>query len=157
MTLPLFCFGSLMDRDVLRCVVGDNESLVQMRPAFIAGYFKARLPHETYPMLVPEAEREAPGQLLYGLNKEDLDRIVFFEGEEYELSPCKVRVADNEWVDALFFDEGIMPPPETAEWDFEEWKSKYKPFMLRQTDYYMSFYGKLSAPEADVYWQNYEE
>lgn len=157
MKLPLFCFGSLMDRDVLACVIGQAADKVTMKPAFIAGFYKARLPHESYPMLVPDAEREAPGQLLYGLTMTDLDRIVFFEGEEYELSPCKVRLDGDQWTDALFFDEGIMPPPRTEEWDFDHWKTCHKDYMIRQSKIYMSYYGKISAAEADIYWQNYRE
>lgn len=163
MTLPLFCFGSLMDRDVLAMVIGGGADKVTMRPARISGFFRARLPHESYPMLVPDAEQEALGQLLYGLDKTDLDRIVFFEGEEYELSPCRVRLLEvsekdeGESVEALFFDEGIMPPPQTEAWDFEHWQQHNKPYMLRQSRVYMSLFGKMSAAEADVYWQNYKE
>ena len=147
-----------MDRDVLACVVGEEAaSSVVMQTAVISGYRKARLPHEFYPMLVPEAESQAPGMLLYGLDKASLDRIVFFEGEEYELSPVAVKTDEGQCVEALFFDEGIMPPPRLEIWDFAEWKREHKQYLIRQAGVYMSYYGKMSAADADVYWQNYSE
>ncbi len=159
MNLPLFCFGSLMDPDVLSLVL-DSESLperISMKPAMIFGFRKVRLPHETYPMLVPAAESDAPGVLIHGLLREDLDRIVFFEGAEYELAPCEVRLGNGDVMDALFFDEGIMPPPRTEQWDFEAWRRDHKDYLLRQSRVYMAWFGRMSATEADRYWQEYRE
>jgi len=158
LNLPLFCFGSLMDRDVLGCVIGDEAAAgVKMEQAWLGGYRKVRLPHETYPMLVPEAEKSTEGVLIYGLEKDHLDRIVFFEGEEYELTPCQVKTEKSCSIEALFFDEGIMPAPYTVEWDYQHWLQHHKEFMIRQSRKYMSYYGLMSAAEADVYWQNYSE
>jgi hypothetical protein len=64
---------------------------------------------------------------------------------------------DGCYVEALFFDEGIMPAAEMVDWDFSYWREQCKPFMLRQAAEYMSYYGKMSAQEADYYWQNYKE
>lgn len=158
MNLPLFCFGSLMDPDVLSCVLDAPVPVrISIQPASLPGYRKARLPHENYPMLVPDAESVAPGVLITGLNKEELDRIVFFEGEEYELAPCQVYSDENEIMEALFFDEGIMPPPQSEEWDLATWQCRSKEYFLRQSTAYMKLYGSMSAAEADVYWQNYSE
>jgi len=157
MSPPLFCFGSLMDLDVLRLVIGDNADTVEMQSGSLPGFYKARLPHESYPMLVAAAEEEAQGQLIYGLSPESLDRIIFFEGEEYELTPCKVRCNSGELVSALFFDEGNMPPPVTETWDFDHWRDHYKNYMLRQSAKYRAYYGEMTAADADTYWQNYEE
>jgi len=156
--LPLFCYGTLLDVDMLACVVGETAAAaVTMETGWLAGYRKARLPHENYPLLVPEAESFAQGALLYGLQKPQIDRIVFFEGEEYELSPCKVKTEGSKTVDALFFDEGIMPPPRTEEWCLAHWQKHHKQFMIRQSREYMSYYGLMSAVEADIHWQNYQE
>ncbi len=157
MNLPLFCFGSLMDREVLACVLDRPVDDVTMVQASIPGFRKVRLPHESYPMLVPDAEFEAPGVLLVGLSKADLDRIVFFEGEEYELAPCQVHALDGGCAEALFFDEGIMPPPRTEPWDFVTWQRDHKDYLIRQSRAYMACYGRMSLAEADTYWQNYSE
>ena len=107
-------------------------------------------------MLVPEAGSVAEGIVICGLDKDQLDRVVFFEGEEYELAPCQVNTASGV-VEALFFDEGIMPPARTEQWDYVEWQRDHKGLLLRQTMVYMSYYGKMTAVEADVYWQNYRD
>lgn len=158
MILPLFCFGALMDRDVLSCVLGrEPESRIVTRHAALVGYRKVCLPHETYPILVPEVDSVAEGVLLDGLTRQELDRIVFFEGEEFELSPCRTRLADGTGVEALFFDEGLMPLPESRDWSFAEWIEHHKNTMLRQSSCYMSYFGTMSAAEADYYWQTYKE
>ena len=146
-----------MDRDVLACVL-DTElpHRIQLQTGELAGYRRVKLPHETYPLLVPDAQGVTEGRLIHGLTSEELKRIVFFEGEEYELSPCQVR-SQNSVVDALFFDEGVMPPAESEDWDFEHWRHTHKDYLIRQSKVYMSWYGKLSAREADRYWQNYSE
>ena len=157
MNMPLFCFGSLMDREMLSCVLDRPIDNIELVSATIQGYSRVCLPHETYPMLVVDVEHDAPGMLVYGLCKSDLERIVFFEGDEYELSPCQVRLKDGSVAEALFFDEGTMPPAESTEWDFVHWQKEYKPYMLRQSKRYMSYFGHMSAAEADIHWQEYRE
>ncbi len=108
-------------------------------------------------MLVPQADSIVEGVLLHGLNKKDLDRIVLFEGEEYELSPCQVTLSDKTCAEALFFNESIMPLAETDVWDYRLWAEQHKDYMLRQSSVYVSLCGKISAAEADVHWQTYVE
>ena len=140
------------------CVLGESSARrIFTKPAKINGYRKVCLPHETYPVLVPEADHCAEGILLDGLNRLELDKIVYFEGEEYELSPCTTVLPDGSFVDALFFDEGIMPRPQVEDWSFSNWLDNHKDYMLRQTSHYMSYYGVMSANEADIYWQSYRE
>ena len=155
--LPLFCFGSLMDWDVLTVVLGCFPTELSMVPAQLPGHRVAKLPHESYPMLVADEDRQAPGQLLIGLTESQLDRVIFFEGEEYQLSPCVVTLDNGSQQNALFFSEGIMPTPEMGDWDFHQWRNAHKDHLLRQSAAYMAYYGKMSAQEADYYWQTYSE
>ncbi len=146
-----------MDQDVLACVLDDElTDRIQFQAAFLSGYRRVKLPHETYPLLIPDAQGVTEGRLIRGLNSEELKRIVFFEGEEYELSPCQVKTLDSV-ADALFFDEGVMPPAISEEWNFKQWQQVHKAYLIRQSKVYMSWYGKMSAREADIYWQNYSE
>ena len=154
---PLFCFGSLMDWDVVECVLDQSTVGLTMQPATLSGYRVARLPHESYPMLVADQTRVAHGQLLAGLDAEQLKRIVFFEGEEYVITPCLVQLECGGFANALFFDEGIMPSAELTDWSFNQWIENHKDFMLKQSSAYMSFYGKMTAAEADYYWQTFKD
>jgi hypothetical protein len=154
---PLFCFGSLMDWDVVNCVLNNETAGLSMVAASLNGYRVTRLPHETYPILVTDAKHMAHGQLLYGLSKEQLDRVIFFEGEEYQISPCEVSLENGDQVVAQFFDEGIMPAAEMTDWCFNTWQQQHKDYLLRQSAVYISYYGKMSAAEADYYWQSYTE
>ncbi|NKB62651.1 MAG: hypothetical protein GKR95_11190 [Gammaproteobacteria bacterium] len=154
--IPLFCFGSLMDWDVINCVLGEKIEGLSMVDAEFPGYRVATLPHESYPVLVSDEKAMANGKLLSGLEQAHLDRIIFFEGEEYQIRPCTVRSPSGD-VEARFFDEAIMPAPEMTDWCFTQWQQQHKSFLLRQSEVYMSYYGKMSAAEADYYWQTYSE
>ena len=146
-----------MDWDVVACVLGEDVANLSMQSCHLDGYRVARLPHEDYPMLVEHPHTSAPGQLLQGLTAKQLDRVIFYEGEEYEISPCEVRLASGAMAKALFFSEGIMPEPQMTDWCFETWRAQHKAYLLRQSAAYMAWYGKLPAAEADYYWQTYTE
>ncbi|MFT5110707.1 MAG: hypothetical protein ACI8P9_000016 [Parasphingorhabdus sp.] len=154
---PLFCFGSLMDWDVVACVLEENTDRLSMVSCKLENFRVARLPHEDYPMLVVDESRIASGQLLCGLSKAQLDRILFYEGEEYALAPCYVKLDSGETVLASFFSENNMPAPEMTDWCFETWVRNHKDYLLRQSAAYMSWYGKMSATDADFYWQTYSD
>ena len=146
-----------MDWDVLECVLGELPTGLVMTPCSLAGFRVSKLPHEDYPMLVVDDTRQASGQLLTGLNQQQLERIIFFEGEEYQISPCVVETESGELISAIYFSEGIMPAPEQTDWCFDHWCQHHKDYLLRQSAAYMTWYGKLSAAEADYYWQTYSE
>ena len=146
-----------MDRDVLECVLNENVSNLHMVPASLNHHRVAKLPHESYPMLVADERYRAPGQLLYGLSQEQLDRIIFFEGEEYQIASCLVHLDNGSVAHARFFSEGIMPKPEMTDWCFDQWRQQHKAYLLRQSSVYMAYYGKMSAAQADYYWQTYSE
>ena len=144
-----------MDWDVVSLVLDRKGDDLQMVPASMDGFWVAKLPHESYPMLIRNESKKAQGQLLIGLSEADLDRIVFFEGEEYVLRECEVETGGGDTLTALYFDEGVMPPAKMESWDFEEWAANSKDYMMGQSAVYMSYYGHMTAAEADVYWQNY--
>ena len=144
-----------MDWDVVSLVLNRRSDDLYMVPASLEGFRVAKLPHESYPLLVKDDSKTAQGQLLMGLSESDLDRIVFFEGEEYELKECEVMTEQGQTMTALFFDEGVMPPAEMENWDFAEWVACSKDYMMGQSAVYMSYYGHMTAAEADIHWQNY--
>ena len=153
----LFCFGSLMDWDVVSCVLNDSIEGLTMQTCSLNGFRVCKLPHEDYPVLVVDENCTAPGMLLNGLTPAQLDRILFYEGEEYAITPCNVELESGEFVNALFFDEANMPTPVMTDWCFDTWIKFHKDYLLRQCAAYMKFYGKMSAAEADYYWQTYSE
>lgn len=56
---------------------------------------------------------------------------MMFEGEEYEIHPCRVEIEGGYYVEALFFDEGIMLAAEMVDWEFSYWREQCKPFIIK--------------------------
>ena len=150
----LFVFGSLMDRDVLSLVAGMEVSTLELQAATVSGYQQAEVAEESYPVLVESAGSGCNGLLIYGLTRIALDRILFFEGEEYLLSPISAHPKEtgNQAVNAFYFrDAGVYSVLENA-WSFETWQAEHKESFLVASREYMALFGSMTAAEADAYW-----
>ncbi len=146
-----------MDWDVISCVLDNDIDGLTMESCRLDGFQVCKLPHEDYPVLVVDKNHSAAGKLVRGLSQAQLDRILFYEGDEYEITSCEVVLSSGQTVSALFFDEGDMPNPIMTDWCFDTWVLQHKEFLLGQSTAYMSWYGKMSAAQADYYWQTYSE
>lgn len=150
--LPLFAFGTLRDSDVLEVVLECAVSEVDRVPAVLRGYRIARLPDESYPVLVESRGDRADGLLLLGLSDIDFHRIAFFENAEYKLEHCRVELADASEVDAVYCSEGITNSGIREPWSLDAWRRSEKPTFIEDVRRYMQLYGNLSAEEADSEW-----
>ncbi len=152
MRLPLFTFGTLQDADVLEVVLERAAAEVERVPARLRGYRIARLPDESYPVLVESRGDSANGLLLRGLSEVDFHRISFFENAEYKLEHCRVELTDASEVDAVYCSEGVTNSGLREPWSLEAWQRSEKPKFIEEVRRYMQLYGNLSAEEADSEW-----
>lgn len=148
----LFVFGSLMDTDVLSVVSGIPLSELKLTSATVFGYQQRELVEESYPVLVVCESARASGKLIQGLTVDALQRILFFEGEEYRLQPIDT-VTDRSYLQSAFYfrDTGAYTVRQNV-WDFERWARLHKPPFLDASREYMNLYGTMTAAEADAYW-----
>lgn len=152
MRLPLFAFGTLRDFDVLEIVLERAPGEVEREPARLRDYRVARLPDESYPVLIQSPGDTADGLLLRDLSDTDFHRIAFFENTEYELERCRVELADASEVDAVYCSEGVTESGPRKPWLLEEWQHTEKPRFIQDVRRYMQLFGSLSAEEADLEW-----
>lgn len=152
MRLPLFAFGTLRDSDVLEAVLARPASEVDRVPALLRDYRVAKLPDESYPILIRSPGERAEGLLLRALSDRDFQRIAFFENTEYQLEPCRVELADAQSVDAVYCSEGTTASGEREVWFLEHWQRTEKPKFIQDVRRYMELFGSLSAEEADSEW-----
>lgn len=148
----LFVFGSLMDSAVLTIVSGCQPDRLAVSVASARGFKQCEVAEESCPVLVPSTGATCNGHLIAGLDAAAIDRIYFYEGDEYSLCPISVSVADQPKSAFYFRDTGIYTVRDT-EWDFEHWQKTHKQAFLSATHDYMKLYGTMSATEADVHWQ----
>lgn len=148
---PLFTFGTLMDADVLSIVIdAPIEPFVRLS-ATVRGLGRRWVVDDHYPVLVADSSGTTDGLLIHGLDERALERILFFEGEEFELGPLVVEV-DDKPVDARYFAHREKKPVSELDWTLEQWQLHTKPDTLHRVRRYMAHYGRLTRAEADEYW-----
>jgi hypothetical protein len=151
----LFVFGSLMDRQVLELVSGLSAKMLSMQDATARGFRQCEVVEESYPVLVADDTEDCRGLLIGGLTPQALDRILFFEGDEYQLEPVNV-VREERGMDkiepAYYFRDTGGYSVKSESWDYDKWRSQHKRAFLTVTADYMKLYGQMTATEADAHW-----
>ena len=149
---PLFCFGTLMDEDILICVSNLDPQSLTIEPATIVGYSQRNVIDEDFPVLVPNPSEKTPGMLISGLNQKALDRVLFYEGDEYYLAEVTAVVSDDTQKPASVFHSTGIYETGSDVWDFDRWRRNEKTDFLPRVKRYMQLYGKMTATEADQFW-----
>ena len=153
MNLPLFVYGSMRDEDVRALVLDRAPSAVHAEPAWMPGAAAVRVPGESYPWLVSIEGAYAPGELLHGLDEQCLDRVLFFEGDEYAFVECVVERAGGERAAAMHFGGIGIPEGPAVEWSLEQWQEREKARFLSMTREYMGAWRRATRAQAEALWQ----
>ncbi len=80
MRLAYFFYGTLMDSEVLRTVIGRSIPPSNRRPAVIGGYRRVYRVGAWYPILIADTESEVEGILVTKLTVADAVRLAIFGG-----------------------------------------------------------------------------
>lgn len=149
---PLFAFGTLRDVDTLEMVLGRATGHLRREPATLSGFRCHRAEGEVFPILVADPRLEPSddgegretvrGDLLHGLDVEDLRRILFYEGAGYELRPLAVMGRDERrrTTARVFLSTGLLRDSGEV-WDFDAWLERDKPLALALAGDVMARYG----------------
>ncbi len=151
--LPLFVYGSMRDEDVRALVLGRATPAVHVEAASMPGVTAVRVPGESYPYLISSEGARLPGELIHGLDEGCLDRILFFEGDEYGFVESVVERASGEWVSAMHFGGVAVPEAPAVPWSLEEWQTQEKPRFLSMAREYMMLWGRATQAQAEALWQ----
>lgn len=140
--MQLFVYGTLMDRDVLRVVLGRSFPAEHIEIAEIAGFRRVYVPGCNYPMLLAHhGSGRVEGLLVHGLDVECVHRLMVFEGSEYHLVPMMVANAEGHAVRAGVFLCDRSVPPGHRDWFLEVWVRRYKRLFLRRAGQLMERHG----------------
>ena len=153
MRRPLFVYGSMRDEDVRALVLGRDRPEVRIEPAWMPDAAVALVPGESYPYLVSVDGARAPGEVLHGLDEAGLDRIHFFENDEYAFVECEVERTDGERIDAMHFGGVAIPQAPHVPWSLEQWQATEKTRFLSMTREYMAMWRHATRDEAEALWQ----
>ena len=153
MKLPLFVYGTMRDEDVRALVLGRAPPAARAEPAWMPGVAAAVVPGESYPYLVSVDGARAAGELIRGLDERCLDRILFFEGDEYAFVECVVERASGERVAAIHFGGLAIPEAPVVTWSLKQWQAQQKSRFLSMTHEYMALWRRSTRVQAEAQWQ----
>ena len=153
MNRPLFVYGSMRDRDVRALVLGRDHPEVRIEAAWMPDAAVALVPDESYPYLVSAEGARAPGEVLHGLGDAGLDRIHFFENDEYALVECTVERTDGGRIAAMHFGGVAIPQGPIVPWSLAQWQATEKKRFLAMTGEYMALWRHATPDEAEALWQ----
>ncbi|EJD06972.1 uncharacterized protein FOMMEDRAFT_144792 [Fomitiporia mediterranea MF3/22] len=102
-SISAFFYGVLLHPKVLKRVIGNDGTHLQICPALLLDHTRHRVKGRDYPGVVPYEtsrqlfnhhlsidERSVRGNLVEGLSKRDIDLLDVFEGDEYVREKVKV-------------------------------------------------------------------
>lgn len=136
-----FFFGTLMDPDVRRLIIGRDLAPGQIEPAVIEHFRRVHVAKRNYPMLLPHASGWVDGLLAYHLDAEAMRRLMVYEGIEYHLVPIFVADLRGHLVKAAAFLSDRSVQPDHRAWHLETWQRRYKRAFLRRAADLMDRYG----------------
>ncbi|MEQ9811602.1 MAG: gamma-glutamylcyclotransferase family protein [Azospirillaceae bacterium] len=149
--MRLFFFGSLVDRDLLRLVLARDLATLTVRPASLPGWRRVRVLGESYPVIVPSADHVVDGITVESLRPDDLDRLLFFEGDEYALRPVDI-VHDGAPARAHVFASTEILQATDRDWHLDDWRRAQKAETMYVTEEWMALHGRLSIEQAEELW-----
>ncbi len=144
MTGNYFFYGSLRHLDVLEIVLGRT---VAGEAAALPGLGLYWAKDGWYPLAVTEADSQADGILVRGLDAEDVARLSYFEvGFGYRAEPVRLILPDGAEVAAQAF---VQEPRQLsgeigAPWDVEAWRMQFGAEIVAAVRDFMRHYGAKS-------------
>ena len=150
----IFFYGTLRDAGIRRCVFAESTDDGQIIHAHAQGYDTMFYPSETYPVLVPVPGVVTMGHVLLNPSDEALERMVFFEGSEYELADLPVTSADGETIQVRYNRASDSGLDFSKPWNYEKWCSTERDNFFEITRLYMErCWGKMTLAEASLIWR----
>lgn len=121
----LFVYGTLRDPDILAAVLGWRPDPAALTAAHLPHYRVVYYPGRVYPALVACPRSEAPGCIVFGLNRTDWRGLDAFEGTEYRRERLVVRTDTGTYACSTY-----LPTRQIASdapgWTLEGWKLSHR-------------------------------
>lgn len=128
--MDYFFYGTLMDADVLACVLGRPVVPGRVERAVLDGYERLYLADSCYPSVVPQARASVEGCLVGGLDAPAAARIADFEGDLYAPRVLSVTAPRRGVVAANTFVAGAGVALSSEKWELVPWRRRYRDVYL---------------------------
>lgn len=143
-----------MDPDILQLVTDMSIADLSLSSVTVKGFAQRQVVGETFPVLIHAPGGSVDGIIITGLTDLALERILFFEGSEYELDSIAVVDNKNAIVNADYFRDTSAYEILSVPWDFREWQQVHKAPFMTHTQRFMQLFGTMTTQEADAWWND---
>ncbi|MBM3554224.1 MAG: gamma-glutamylcyclotransferase, partial [Alphaproteobacteria bacterium] len=121
-----FFYGTLMDREVLGRVIGRRVGARELRKARLDNYRCLRVEGEVFPAVAPRRESRVSGLVMDDLTRDEVKRLVRYEGPAYRVVRRRIRMYGGAPAMASLFESAGTLPLATDSWDYAIWRRRYK-------------------------------
>ncbi len=150
----IFLYGSLMDPEVRQYVFADSISDRQIQPARAQNFQTFTYPGETFPVLSACEGYSVEGEVLLSPSPEALERMAFYEGDEYGMASLEVQLNSGQQLLAHYNQANDESLPLTDIWCFRRWQQTERDTLVQMCKRYMErCWGKMTIEQADLVWQ----
>ena len=118
----VFFYGTLMDRQVLRAVLGRTVLRQELVPATLVGFRREAALDLPYPLLVADENATVNGRMFLSSASRDIARINHFEHGEYWAARHSVLDRGGKWHQAwLYVALDCVLRPSGRPWELRSW------------------------------------
>ena len=126
-----FFYGTLIDPDVRRLLLGEEFGYLKIEPAWIPGFIACSVQRVSYPALWRKPGARAVGILISGLSRTQSLILDRYEGSEYLRKIQFVRLANHRRRCAFVYMPRANLKITSKLWFFKTWIAKDKAQFLR--------------------------
>jgi len=130
--MPFFFYGTLLDAEVRRRVLGAPGRAARLTPAVLHGWRRVYVRGRTYPVVTPARGCRVEGLLAQALPFAAARRVRLFESDEYREIVLPVLTPDGAAVEARLF---VARHPSLATgrpWTVEDWRRRHRAAFLER-------------------------
>jgi len=138
--MDFFFYGTLLDEDVRRLVLGPEAARLKLVPARLPGYRRVAKGYSSLPLLARRRGASVAGLLVRGIDRRQAARLHHYEGRKYRLARCRVRLADGAVCAAMVYLGQGRIPLRSGSWRLREWQRRSKHAFLKRSALWLAAY-----------------
>lgn len=124
--MRFFFYGTLLDAEVRRRVLGAHAGGAELTPAVLEGWRRVYVRGRTYPVVTPARGCRVEGLLADGLSFAAARRVRLFESDEYRETARPVVTAGGRAVRARLFVGRHRSLATARPWTPEGWRRQHR-------------------------------
>lgn len=150
-----FFYGTLVDADVRRLVLGRAVPGDAVFPATLSGFQRYAVREQPYPAAVPRPGASIDGVVLPSASLRDAAMLTCFEGADYEAKLCRVMTSTETGAeqDAWVFVATDRVPRGATGWSIEEWRARHKLAFIEIATSWLDGISDTDIAAAEMVWR----